>query len=115
MGGTIWLLLWTLALGFIAGCRHGADRSSSGLALALGFAENQPKPASRHNATDPVCRQPLSLDSARPSAQEGRVYYFRLRECGEIFEAAPLLYIDVGGARDPSHPGAALTGYSARD
>jgi hypothetical protein len=115
MDGTTWLLLWALALGFIAGCRHGTGRSSSGLALAIGIAENQPKPASRHKATDPVCRQSLSVDSARPSGHAGRAHYFRLRNFREILEAAPLLYIDAGGAKDPAHPGAALTGYSARD
>lgn len=115
MGGIIWLLLRALALGFIAGCRHGTGRSSSGLALALDFAENQPKPASRHKATDPLWRQPLSVDTARPSLHEGRAHYFSLRNFCEIFEAAPRLYIDAGGARDPSHPGVALTGYSARD
>lgn len=115
MDGTIWLLLWALALGFIAGYRYGTGRASSGLASALRFADGQPKQASRHKEIDPVCRELVSVDRARPSVHEGRVYYFCSRECREIFEAAPPLYIDAGGASDPSRPRAALIGHNVRD
>lgn len=115
MDGTIWLLLWALALGFIAGYRYGTGRASSGLASALRFADGQPKQASRHKEIDPVCREAVSVDHAKPSVHEGRVYCFCSRECREVFEAAPQLYIYGSGANDPSHSRDGLTGHNARD
>ncbi len=51
--------------------------------------------------TDPVCGKTVTTDKAKPSVYAGNVYYFCSRECREVFEAAPHLYIDGG---DPNHP-----------
>lgn len=42
---------------------------------------------------DPVCKKEVSTDHAKPSVHAGRVYYFCSRECREVFEAAPHLYV----------------------
>lgn len=104
MDGTIWLLVWTLALGLITGCRYGRYQASSGLASALGYAVAQPKQALRRKEIDPVCDETVSMDHARPCVHEGRVYYLCSRERREILKAAPALYIDASGASDPSRP-----------
>lgn len=48
---------------------------------------------------DPVCGKTVATDSAKPSVFGGTVYYFCSRECRELFEAAPELY--VGGGQRP--------------
>lgn len=42
---------------------------------------------------DPVCKKTVSTGQAKPSVYAGRVYYFCSRECREVFEAAPHLYL----------------------
>ncbi len=69
---------------------------------------NKPGQASDHEFrwvppkqdTDPVCGKTVETDKAKPSIHAGNVYYFCARECREIFEAAPDLY--VGG--NPNQP-----------
>ena len=51
--------------------------------------------------TDPVCGKTVATDKAKPSVYDGNVYYFCSRECREVFEAAPALYVGDG---DPDHP-----------
>ncbi len=53
------------------------------------------------NDVDPVCRKTVPTDQAKPSVFDGDVYYFCSRECREVFEAAPDIYL--GG----EHRGAA--------
>jgi YHS domain-containing protein len=48
---------------------------------------------------DPVCKKTVETDEAKSSVHAGRVYYFCSRECREVFEAAPDLY--VSGANQP--------------
>jgi len=48
-------------------------------------------------ALDPVCRKSVATGSAKPSVFDGNVYYFCSRECREVFEAAPDIYL--GGER----------------
>ena len=50
---------------------------------------------------DPVCGKTVTTDNAKPSVYAGNVYYFCSRECREVFEAAPDIYV---GAGDPNHP-----------
>jgi YHS domain-containing protein len=51
-------------------------------------------------AVDPVCGKSLSTADAKPSVVDGFVYYFCSRECREVFEAAPELYVGEGGGDD---------------
>ena len=47
--------------------------------------------------TDPVCGESVRTGQAKPSVHDGNVYYFCSRDCREIFEAAPELYLGGGG------------------
>lgn len=51
--------------------------------------------------TDPVCGKTVATEKAKPSVYAGNVYYFCSRECREVFEAAPDLYV---GGSGPGHP-----------
>ncbi|SMF27470.1 YHS domain-containing protein [Tistlia consotensis] len=50
---------------------------------------------------DPVCGKTVHPDKAKPSVHDGMVYYFCSRECRELFEAAPQLYVGPQAARQP--------------
>jgi YHS domain-containing protein len=50
---------------------------------------------------DPVCGKSVLTDKAKPSVYASNVYYFCTRECREVFEAAPDLYV---GGGDPTRP-----------
>ncbi|RDD62056.1 YHS domain-containing protein [Ferruginivarius sediminum] len=50
--------------------------------------------------TDPVCGKTVRTADAKPSVHDGHVYYFCSRECREVFEAAPDLYIGGLGQGD---------------
>lgn len=52
--------------------------------------------------TDPVCGKTIPTDKAKPSVYDGNVFYFCSRECREVFEAAPDLYVG-GGEPDRSN------------
>lgn len=47
---------------------------------------------------DPVCNKTVRTDAAKSSVHDGTVYYFCSRDCRELFEAAPGLYV---GGREP--------------
>nr|WP_306268722.1 YHS domain-containing protein [Pararhizobium sp. IMCC3301] len=51
---------------------------------------------------DPVCGKTVHTSIAKPSVHDGSVYYFCSRDCREIFEAAPRLY--VGGVTSTPQP-----------
>jgi len=42
---------------------------------------------------DPVCRKNIFTQNAKSSVYQGQVYYFCSRECREVFEAAPGIYL----------------------
>lgn len=48
---------------------------------------------------DPVCGKTVVTEQAKSSVYAGNVYYFCSRECREIFETAPDLYLG-GDATD---------------
>lgn len=52
--------------------------------------------------TDPVCGKVVATDKAKPSVHAGDVYYFCSRECREVFEAAPDLYVGRGKPNPPA-------------
>ena len=101
MWGMIWILLFTLALGFIAGYRYSKSRYSTGPASGygsdVGEATREPgTPVQRAESAklvDPVCHKAVSPARAKPSVHRNQIYYLCSRECREIFEANPGLYI----------------------
>lgn len=50
---------------------------------------------------DPVCSERVRTINAKPSVHDGQVYHFCSRDCREIFEAAPELYL--GGVEPRQH------------
>jgi len=62
MDGTIWLLLWTISLGFIIGYRFGIGQASSGIVSALGFGNGQSPTVSRRKEPDPICHETVPVD-----------------------------------------------------
>ena len=50
-------------------------------------------------AVDPVCGKNVATHEAKPSVFDGDVYYFCSRECREVFEAAPDIYVRGGPRR----------------
>ncbi len=49
---------------------------------------------------DPVCGKTVQTGTARSSVHDGYVYYFCSRECREVFEAAPDVYVGKGATQD---------------
>ncbi len=47
----------------------------------------------REKSIDPVCQKTISTHIAKTNVHAGKVIYFCSRDCREIFEAAPELYI----------------------
>lgn len=47
---------------------------------------------------DPVCGKTVTTERAKPSVYAGHIHYFCSRECREVFEAAPDLYVVSGAA-----------------
>jgi YHS domain-containing protein len=50
---------------------------------------------------DPVCGKEISTDEAKPTVHGGNVYYLCSRECREVFEVAPELYIGGPANKQP--------------
>ena len=97
----IWAGLFFLMMRLCGGARimghgHTQPQSETG---------NQDKPELRwmppKKDTDPVCGKTVTTDKAKPSVYAGNVYYFCSRDCREVFEAAPALYV---GDSDPNQP-----------
>ncbi len=79
---------------------HGhARKSEDGRAAPAASQELRWTPPRKD--TDPVCGKTVSTDAAKPSVFDGYVYYFCSRECREVFEAAPDLYVT---GKDPRAP-----------
>lgn len=51
---------------------------------------------------DPVCGKVVSTNEARATVHAGTVYYLCSRECREVFEIAPELYVNGPGGKQPS-------------
>ncbi len=52
--------------------------------------------------TDPVCGKVVSTNEARATVHAGTVYYLCSRECREVFEIAPELYVSGSDGKQPS-------------
>ena len=89
--------------------RFGCGAHIMGHGHGNGQTQNEPGKAGNpevrwvppNKDTDPVCGKTVTTDKAKPSVYAGNVYYFCSRECREVFEAAPDLYV---GGGDPIHP-----------
>ena len=95
--GVIFLMMRFGCGAHVMGHGHGHEQTqkTSGKAGNPEFRWVPPK-----KDADPVCGKTVMTDKAKPSVYDGNVYYFCSRECREVFEAAPDIYV---GGRDPSH------------
>ncbi len=97
MEGVAILLLVALSLGFVAGYRYGTGRTSAEFGTVLDNRDqrHQDRPYGRlqPKKVDVVCDEAVTVDRAKPSVHEGNIYYFCSRECREIFEASPEMYV----------------------
>ncbi len=104
----IWAGLIFLLMRFGCGAHvmgHGQESArAKGGATPDGGGE--PRWIAPKKDADPVCGKTVSTDKAKPSVFDGNVYYFCSRECREVFEAAPDIYVRSearGEARQLEH------------
>ena len=85
------MFIFLISLGFVAGYRY-ATRG-----VAAGDAPRPRQDRLRRIAppedTDSVCGRVIATQRAKPSLDDGWVYYFCSQECRETFEAAPDRYV----------------------
>jgi len=95
MESLLYFLFWALIFYLMmrTGCgprtpgnRHSPDQRQSSVSDELYWV---PPVKDR----DPVCGKNIRTRSAKPSVYQGKVYYFCSRECREVFEAAPAIYL----------------------
>lgn len=101
MEALLYFVLWAGALFLMMRMGCGAHVMGHGQGRTDGILERRSDlrwvpPA---NDIDPVCGKTVATSKARPSVHDGYVYYFCSRECREVFETAPELYV---GKRGPS-------------
>ena len=107
MEALLYFALWGAAIFLMM--RFGCGAHMMGHGRGNGQTQDKPGKAGSlvarwvppNKDTDPVCGKTVTTDVARPSVYAGNVYYFCSRECREVFEAAPDLYV---GGGDPNHP-----------
>ncbi len=101
MEALIYFMLWAglIFLVMRGGCGrhvtgHDHDRASGGGGCADNAGSRFAPP---EKDADPVCGKVVRTATAKPSVHDGRIYYFCSRDCREVFEAAPQLYLKSGG------------------
>ncbi len=101
MDGFIFILLFTLCLGFVSGWRYATHKSTKSLIerKRFGFAKDGDmfRWVAPEKDLDCVCGIILETVRAKPSVYDGLVYYFCSPECRENFETAPRTYIARAG------------------
>lgn len=78
------------------GARQGGSHADGG----VGGHQVTGSPA-LEKTTDPVCGETIRTTNAKPSVHDGQVYYFCSRDCREIFEAAPEMYLTGSKPHQP--------------
>jgi YHS domain-containing protein len=101
MGGLIFILLFTLFLGFVSGWRYAMHKSPKSVMekKRFGFAQegDMPRWVSPESDLDCVCGEVIRTATAKSSVYDGWVYYFCSRDCREKFETAPWKYLASAG------------------
>lgn len=91
----IWAVFIFLMMRFGCGAHimgHGRQAHGDGESVGRKGSENL-RWIPPEKAVDPVCGKTVATEQAKPSLADGVVYYFCSRECREVFEAAPQLYV----------------------
>ncbi len=88
--GLIFLMMRFGCGAHVMGHGHGKRSESDG---ATGGGGQELRWEAPKKAVDPVCRETIATESAKPSVFDGNVYYFCSHDCREVFEAAPDIYL----------------------
>jgi len=91
-GALIFLMMRFGCGAHLMGGRHGGSKDAG----SDGSPIDAPRWVAPKKATDPVCGTTVVTANGKSSVFEGNAYFFCSRDCREIFEAAPNLYL--GGA-----------------
>ncbi len=106
MEALLYFALWAAAIFLMM--RFGCGAHVMGHNRGHGQSQESPEEGSTElrwvppeTDVDPVCGKTVTTDKAKPSVYDGNVYYFCSRECREVFETTPDVYV---GGGDPNHP-----------
>jgi YHS domain-containing protein len=103
MEALLYFALWGAAIFLMMRFGCGAHVMGHGHRHGRKGQTDQPDPAVElrwvppEKDFDPVCRETVATNQAKPSVYGGNVYYFCSRECREAFEAAPDVYVGAPG------------------
>ncbi len=107
MEALLYFIVWGAAI-FVM-MRFGCGAHVMGHSRKHGQTEESPKPDSSElrwvppeTDIDPVCGKAVSTGQAKATVHAGNVYYLCSRECREVFEVAPELYINRPDGKQPS-------------
>jgi len=87
---------------------HVQETGRGGSAIGAGI-HSDPKPQTNllwvapDKDIDPVCKKTVITETAKSCVHAGAVYYFCSRDCREIFEAAPDLYVGSSAPKTLEH------------
>lgn len=96
--GLIFLMMRVGCGAHVMGQGHGND---AGASQGSAGSPDQVRWVPPETDVDPVCGKTVHPDKAKPSVHDGMVYYFCSRECRELFEAAPQLYVEPQAEKQP--------------
>lgn len=106
MEAFLYFIIWAAAIFVMMrfGCGahvmgHGRTRGQTGESPKVESSELRWVPP--ETDIDPVCGKVVSTNEARATVHAGNVYYLCSRECREVFEVAPELYIGGPGSKQP--------------
>ena len=107
MEALLYFALWAAAIFLMMrfGCGahvmgHNRGHGQAQESLEKGSAELHWVPP--ETDVDPVCGKVVSTNEARATVHAGTVYYLCSRECREVFEIAPELYVNGPDGEQPS-------------
>ena len=107
MEALLYFIIWAAAI-FVM-MRFGCGAHVMGHGRKHGQTEESPKTETSElrwvppeTDIDPVCGKVASTNEARATVHAGTVYYLCSRECREVFETAPELYVNGPDGKQPS-------------
>tara|TARA_R110000787_G_scaffold181008_3_gene293159 strand:+ start:94190 stop:94525 length:336 start_codon:yes stop_codon:yes gene_type:complete len=95
MDSILYFLFWAAFIFVIMRFGFGSHimGHSDGTAAGAGQSSEKLRWTPPKTDVDPICQKVIHTNNAKPSVHDGNIYYFCSRECREIFEAAPDLYV----------------------